>query len=127
MSVLILDDSVIDSIISLAKYAEENPVSMDELLDTVNKQAKPVGDFKEHTLELPFGNRIVYSIEDQPLGKIRHLSMSKGVKGKLPSVEAVRIIMKLLGFKNEIEYDIIFIEEIPGGRQAINVMEVIIT
>jgi hypothetical protein len=109
----------------LVAYAEKNPVSMDELLDTVNKQAKPVGDFSQHTLNLPFGYRLVYSIEEQPKGRIRHLSMSVNEDEKLPNEFVVREVMKLIGFKNELENCMVKLENISPKRQAVNVLEII--
>lgn len=127
MRPFIINDKLKTQIASLVAYAEENPVSMDELLDTVNKQAKPVGDFSQHTLNLPFGYRIVYSIEEQPKGKIRHLSMSVNEDEKLPNEFVVREVMKLIGFKNELENCEVFLESISLSRQAVNVLEIIET
>jgi hypothetical protein len=125
MRPFIIDDKLKTQIASLVAYAEKNPVSMDELLDTVNKQAKPVGDFSQHTLNLPFGYRIVYSIEEQPKGKIRHLSMSVNEDEKLPNEFVVREVMKLIGFKNELENCMVKLENISPKRQAVNVLEII--
>jgi hypothetical protein len=127
MRPFIIDDKLKTQIASLVAYAEKNPVSIDELLDTVNKQAKPVGDFSQHTLNLPFGYRIVYSIEEQPKGKIRHLSMSVNEDEKLPNEFVVREVMKLIGFKNELENCEVFLESISLSRQAVNVLEIIET
>jgi hypothetical protein len=125
MRLLVIDSNIREKIAALVKYAEENPVSIDELLDTINKQAKPVGDFSQHTLNLPFGYRLVYSIEEQPKGRIRHLSMSVNEDEKLPNIEVVKEVLKIIGFKNELENCMIKLENISPKRQAVNVLEII--
>jgi len=120
---LIIDDLVRRCLEGLAEHAEENPLTMDDLLDTYNKQKKPIGDDDMHVVELPFGYRVVYSIEEQPVGKVRHLSMSVNEDKKLPNMEAVKEIMKILGFRNDIQDCYVKLEDYAPNRQAINVLE----
>jgi hypothetical protein len=121
----IIDDNLRKKIASLVTHAEKNPFTMDDLLDIKNGREKPAGDYDEFTLNLPFGYRIVYSIEEQPKGKIRHLSMSVNEDEKLPNEFVVREVMKLIGFKNELENCEVFLESISLSRQAVNVLEII--
>lgn len=121
----IIDEDVKLKINNLVAHAEKNPFSMDDLLDLMNKQGKPAGDFDEFSLDLPFGYRIVYSIEQQPPGDVRHLSISVSEDGKLPNDIVVREVMKLIGFDNELENCMVRLEDISPNRQAINVLEVI--
>ena len=125
MRILILDGETKDKLQNLVAYAENNPLTMDDLLDTYNKQLAPVGDMSGHVVNLPFGFRVVYSIEQQVKGDVRHLSISVDDEGKLPNDVAVREVMKLIGFKNELEKCIIKLEEIGPNRQAINVWEIV--
>ena len=58
----------------------------------------------------------------------RHLSVSIGCTGKLPSDEAVQSIMRLFGFKSPKPQDALacYIEDTgDAGIQAVNVIEII--
>lgn len=125
MRPFIIDEEVKSKLSKLAEHAYKNPFSMDDLLDLYNNQGKPAGDFDEFTVVLPFGYRIVFSIEKQVPGDIRHLSMSVDADGKLPNDVVVRECMKMLGFENELENCIVSLEDISPNRQAINVLEII--
>jgi hypothetical protein len=121
----IIDDNLRKKIASLVTHAEKNPFTMDDLLDIKNGREKPAGDYDEFTLNLSFGYRIVYSIEEQPKGRIRHLSMSVNEDEKLPNEFVVKEVMKLIGFKNELENCMVKLENISPKRQAVNVLEIL--
>ena len=125
MRPFVIDEETKSKFTSLALHAERNPFSMDDLLDVYNKAEKPAGDFSEFTLMLPFGYKVVYSIEKQVKGDVRHFSMSVDADGKLPNEMVVRECLKMLGFKNELENCIVRLEDYAPKRQAINVLEVI--
>lgn len=125
MRALIIDDNFKNQIKKLVDFAEANPLSMDDLLDTFNGNRPPVGDQEGFCFCTITGYRIVYSIEEQVPGKIRHLSVSVDKDEAYPNPEAVREIMKLLGFKNVLEECIVNLEEISDKRGAINVLELI--
>lgn len=123
---LIIDENAKELISAMVVYAEANPLSMDDLLDTYNKQMNPIGDNPFHVVNLSFGYRIVYSIEEQPKGKVRHLSMSVDEDEALPSIEAVSEIMRLIGFNGSLQEPstiIVKLEEYAKNRQAVNVLE----
>ena len=119
---LIIDDSVKESLKSLANHAAKNPYSTDDLLDLMNKQIPPPGDLPEFVRELPFGYRVVFTIEHQPVGNVRHLSMSVDSPDMMPNVESVKAVMEILGF-DSIENCKIYPEDL-GSRQAINILEI---
>lgn len=122
---LIIDESVRESIGSLLTYAEKNPITMDYLLDQKNGEERPPGDFQEYTRILPFGYRVVFTLELQPAGKVRHLSISVDEDGKLPNEIAVQEIMTLIGFQKQLRGCRVHLENISPKRQAINVIEII--
>ena len=125
MRPLVIDEELKSNISKLVAYAEKNPFTMDDCLDVYNKAMEPAGDMKHYSLVLPFGYRIVYSIEQQPMGNVRHLSISVDADGKLPNIVVSQEIMKLIGFDNELEECIVRLEDIAPKRQAINILEVI--
>lgn len=124
MRALVIDDNTRHQLSSLAEYAESNPFSFDELLDVKNKAIMPAGDMEEFTRFIPDGYKVVYSIENQPVGTVRHLSVSVNRRGKLPSTHSVIEIMKLIGFQNIIERCKVGLEDISPGHQAVNVWEI---
>lgn len=125
MRPLIIDDELKANIAKLVEYAEKNPFTMDDLLDIYNKQMQPAGDMGPYTLVLQFGFKIVYTIEKQVNGDVRHLSISVDAPGKLPNPGVVEEIMRLIGFDNELSDCVIYLEDIGPNHQAINVLEVI--
>jgi hypothetical protein len=125
MRPMVIDDNVKRKIERLAAYAEAHILSMDELLDIVNKQAPPPGDNKNFVVEIPVGYRVVYTIEDQPAGKVRHLSVSVDKVGKVPSITAVQEIMRMIGFKGELNECKVDFERFSENQDAVNVLEVI--
>lgn len=125
MRPFIINEEITSKLKALAEHAEKNPFSLDDLLDIINGQAKMAGDYDEFTANLPFGYRLVYSVEEHPNGNFRHLSMSVDTDGKLPNDIIVRECMSMLGFKNQLENCFVSLEDISPKRQAVNVMEAI--
>lgn len=124
MKLLLLTKDIRKRFKTLVIFAEEHKFTMDHLLDIKNGEGVIAGEMEEYTLE--FDNfRVVFSIEEQVPGDVRHLSVSVNKVGKLPSVFVVEEIMKLVGFENELENCAISLEDLPDGGQAVNVLEII--
>jgi hypothetical protein len=102
MRALILDEEAKSAIKKVITYAESHRVTMDLLQKTIAGKHPPVGDNKHHACYLISGFKVVYSIEEQPVGLCRHLSVSVDFDGKLPSIPAVEAIMKEFGFTGDI-------------------------
>ncbi len=122
MSALVLGPEEIQALKSLREYAESNPMNMDDLLDIINGDPA-AGDFDEFTRYIPVGFKVVYSIEQQLPGDIRHLSVS--CEKQAPPPEAVEVIKEHLGFINNPGFTQIFKEDIGEGRIAINLLQLI--
>jgi hypothetical protein len=69
---------------------------------------------------IPDGYRVVFSIEEQPIGWCRHLSVSVDKKGKYPTPQAVELIMQEFGMGNDIDNSLKVWMEKEG--EAINVV-----
>jgi len=73
---------------------------------------------------LPRGYRVAISFEAQPSGLCRHLSVSIDRPGKLPSVEAVKMIAEAFGFPRfPPDPGHIWLEEFDPGHEAVNVVQ----
>jgi hypothetical protein len=74
-------------------------------------------------VHIQVGFRVAFSIEEQPAGFVRHLSVSvdEGEGGKLPNPEQVHAITKLFGIT---KWDSVWQEEFEPGRFAINIIQI---
>lgn len=120
---MIIGEEEIARFKEMVYYASENPLTMDDLLDTESGMKSMPGLIDEYCCMVPIGYKIVFSHELQPDGRVRHLSIT--LKGSMPSVASVCIIMEYFGFKNIIPDCELFIEDLLDGGQAINVLEII--
>lgn len=123
MSILILDDKSRAEIKRVLDYAEEHVYTMDDLLDIYNKAAEPPGYFPGFNCVIN-DYRIVFTYEMQNPGKMRHISISMA-NGKLPTIEAVEIIIKEFGYENPLHDCMISLEPISDNQKAVNVIEIV--
>lgn len=114
-----------EKIKNLVEHAEKNIMQMDDLLDTINKEMLPVGDMDNFSCQIPNGYKVVYSIENQPAGMVRHLSISVPEEGAYPHPDVVIMLMGEIPFENKIHNCNVWIEDIGNNRAAINVAEII--
>lgn len=104
MGAPVLDDEARAILRRLRRHAEANPFSKKELLRAIQGRGsrKPPGLSPDHAIRLPFGWKVIYSIEDHGAGKkVRHLSVSVagGRSRPAPNPDGVRAIARELGFK----------------------------
>lgn len=87
-------------------------------------------DFKEwggKTVEIPFGYSACFTIENQPPGLTRHISVSiDGEPGACPSKPAMNAIAEAFGFILDDDSNLcVFLEEYEPGRYAVNYAQLI--
>ena len=130
MGVLFFDDTVRKIIKNMIAFAEKNKITLSTLKKMVKGDVMPVGADPDRNLIIGT-HRIVFSIEQQPFGWCRHISISvlktDGVSD-LPSIPAVLEIIKEFGFEHKelgkrSEFFNYWIEEISKNEHAINVVE----
>lgn len=121
----LIDDEIREKFKVLVAHAEKNPLSMDDLEDMAKGKRTVVGDLSDFSAYLPFGYKVVLSIEHQTGGKVRHFSMSINKKNALPDPNTLQICMTLLGFKTSLFECMVDLEPIKPGYQAVNVLELI--
>lgn len=122
--IVIFDSTTYERIEQVIQYAAEHPYTMDDMLDVLNGQKKPPGDFPEHVVNLSFGVRVVYSHEEQNPGLCKHISISVDNTGKLPSPPLVQEIMKAFKIETPLDECNVGIEKWGGEDYAISVIEV---
>lgn len=108
-----------EKIQTLRKHAENNNISGHNVIETLKGNKPPIGDDPSFVVYLPSGYRVVYSIEQQPVGTFSHLSVSNSKSSKLPSISVVETIMSEFGMGESLDDCVSFwIEE----NKAINVL-----
>lgn len=118
--VLILDDDTTAQLHKLREYAEAHPITTDRLLRMMAGAEKPIGDTPDYCVTVPHQVRVVFSIDHQRSGPMRHLSVS--VNWKLPSVAMVAMLLPLLGYRGGLENCHVYFEQ---DNKAVNVLELV--
>lgn len=98
MRPLIIDDTARAEIARVVAHAQAHPLTRRQLADVVELQRAPIGDDPAHVAMIQFGFRCVFSIEDQPRGRMRHLSVSVPEAGRLPTPAAILMLADAFGF-----------------------------
>jgi hypothetical protein len=122
MRMLVIDEAAKAEIARVVAYAWANVVTRRKLLAAMEGMEPPVGDEAGYVCLLCDGYRVVFSIENQPAGICRHLSVSiPGTGGAWPSQDAVVVISAEFGFGKGTMYPVWTEEEV----RAVNMVEVI--
>lgn len=116
----------IQSLKALAQYAKENPLSIDDNLDQMNGDRLAPGLMAKYQCSIPVGYKVVFTFEKNNLNQdIRRMSISTSTPGQHPSPATVAMVIKLLGFENNLEDCLVRIEALEDGQSAICVAELI--
>jgi hypothetical protein len=82
---------------------------------------------KPFTIDIPFGFTATYTIEEQPQGWTRRLSVAADRSGRAPHPAAVDMLMREFGFRaaGVRQIEIMWMEPLGNDRQAVNLVEYI--
>lgn len=121
---LVLNEASRADIQRVKRFADLHRVPLGQVLDTVAGKAGPVGNNPAYTCVVPFGYRCCFSIEDQPKGTFRHLSISVSGDGYAPSTEAAEALALEFGFTGSLKDWAIYEEKYSGvNKAAINFLQ----
>jgi len=121
---LVITEAERASIRRVVEHAERNVVSRKRLEDMIAGRASAPGDTSEFTCVIPVGYRCVYSIEEQPMGVCRHLSISVLGEGVAPSEAAVDMLAAEFGFRGGVKaMNQAWMENIAKNKFAINLVQ----
>jgi hypothetical protein len=126
MTMFLMDEPTTAKIKELADYAVQHSYDLAFMKERARKSqtGEPVEKYaEEHTLVLPTGFLITYTIEQHPGGWMRHLSMSSPARGKVPNQPAIEWVMGLLGYTKPLERCVTWPEHFGDNQIAINVLE----
>lgn len=131
--ILAIDEITRQRIASLIEIAKKNPVAFDLVRDHAMEPETRVLALKDRkpalvrprsaSIEIPFGYRAAFSIEQQPTGLVRHLSISVDTVGKCPHEAAVAMIAEAFGMMEP--FDAVWLEEFDPGHHAVNVCKLV--
>lgn len=111
MRALLIDERAKAEIARVIAHAEKNKISQNELRERIEKGGPAIGDDPNHVCYLFDGFKVVFSIEEQPFGWSRHLSISVNDPNKVPHQAAAEMIMKEFGFTEPLKECYVYIEE----------------
>lgn len=127
MRPLLIDDDTKACIRELIRFADKHRLSLEEMKARAAafERGEPVGPPITHQIEIPEGYSVYLTIEEHPMGPVRHLSV--GIRTddpeKRPNTEAVKMLMEEFGFNNPMEQTLNTLEPSPSGGLAFNVVE----
>lgn len=108
--ILLMGPKEKEAIKTLVAYAESHRIDEDLLIKCLSGEWA-AGDDPNYACYVEQGYRIVYSIEQQPSGWYRHLSVSVDDSEKYPNPVAVEMLMKEFGYKGGIKDCHVSVEE----------------
>jgi hypothetical protein len=122
--IYLINNRVKEEMSSLAKHAQENVWTLDNLLLQKRGKKGPPGDDPKYVRTLWDSVRVVFTHTQQPSFLTRHMSVSAHSDGdEIPHPVVIQEIMKMLGFLGTIEKCTVFEESILGGGLCINIVE----
>jgi hypothetical protein len=129
--VLVIDEITSQRIEALVESARRKPIPVDLVRENAAPPGTTVLALKDRkpglvrppsdTIEIPFGFRAAFSIEEQPAGLMGHLSISVDTPGKCPNESAVAMIAEAFGLPDP--FDAVWLEEFDDGHYAVNLLK----
>jgi hypothetical protein len=125
---LVIGPAELAALAALRERAAERPVDMLRLMRVIKTRrgkARHKAQMTEQSVDLPFGFAVTFSIETgHPIGTCRHLSMSSGAPGRVPSQEAVIMVGEPLGFIGDLDACCgVWLETLEGHGRALNIVQ----
>ncbi len=102
LEILLMDDEINQQINDLLIYAEENSFDIGQMINAQKTQSPiiPKETYDNHVITLPYNIRVIYTVEEHPLGLCKHISMSQN--NELPKKEDYILILTRFGFNIQI-------------------------
>lgn len=110
------------AIAKVVAHAEANRFNLHDLMAILKGTRRPPGDDPAFVCHLPVGFRCVFSIDQQPIGWCRHLSVSVNAPGAWPNENAVSFLAHEFGFRHTLK-DKKWMIQLEESVRAVNVLE----
>lgn len=113
------------AISQLQLLAAATPFDPQQVIAAAARDIQAVRDLMNgYTIKLPVGFNVTYSHENQPPGLCHHISISVDRRNKLPSPEAVEMILEAFEMR-PISASLKVWPEIIAGEKAVNVLQLV--
>lgn len=130
---LVVNEMSRSEVARVVNFAEHRRYNLHEVFQMLGGRLRPPGDIAGHICVLPVGYRCCFSIEQQPMGWSRHLSVSVLGSGQCPNEVAVIEISRLFGFrcpwpKGETGVELERLDMLYGAgtdKRAVNVVQLL--
>lgn len=126
---LIIGDEVRKQIDRVVDHASHNTFSEEEMREASQSPEHwtSPGDIEDFRCIIPIGFRCVFTIERQPIGWCKHLSVSVDAGEKIPNLVAVAEIAKEFGMriKTHDDFDFMWTENTADGTVAVNALRLV--
>lgn len=119
-SVLLIDEEAKKRAQEVVDYAENHRISIEALKNYVNSERSISEADPMYVCHFDANYRTAFTIEEHPVGWVRHLSVSVSRAGRWPLPQAVEMIMELFGMGNNLNKAYAVYKEDPA--EAINVI-----
>lgn len=127
MTILMLREQEKMSIAALRELASGNPVDINWLkiwIGDPDIKAAHLAQMTAQTIQIPADFMVTFSVETgHPAGVCRHMSMSVGKAGRVPSPQGVWMVAEEFGFVGSLEECTVWKEDLNGHGIAINVVQ----
>ena len=124
---LVIGPVELAALAALRERAAEHPVDMPRLVEAIKNpdgKAAHMRQMTRQSVRLPVDFMVTFSIEtSHPIGTCRHMSMSSGKPGRLPTSEAVIMVAEALGFVGGLGTCTHWIEDLEGHGRAVNIVQ----
>jgi len=133
LELLLLDEKVKSDIKKLMKKAINKPITESIMTSLKDDETEQLGFGKDFGINISSGHRIVYTIEEHPIGMCKHISIS--LDEHIPSLDDVDLIISEFDFNANLivpdDNTHVYIEKITDKitgdikTEAINIIELI--
>jgi hypothetical protein len=101
MRVLQIDYETLEDIQKVVKYANEYKFDKHQMKLIMSGDLKAAGLNPDFVVYIHDGYRVVYSIEEHPIGRCQHISISVDRSNKYPQEFAVKMILEAFGMSGD--------------------------
>lgn len=124
MEALIIGQKQREQIAELRAVAAATVIDPAAAQQTANADKAAFRDMMAmHSIVLPVGYCVTYSHENQPFGSARHISISVDRSRKMPSLQAVEMILASFDMAPLMKSLSVWIENIDPTTKTINVLQ----
>lgn len=123
MRPLFITPDVVTAIERVKAYADAHRFSLHDICHLMGHPEKAPGHTPGFVVEIPRGFRCCFTIEQQPDGWMRHLSISVMMKERVPTEAAVMTLLPLFGFKRPLRECVVHLMQ--ESVASINVLELL--